>query len=113
MLCIGVIQLIPSYQRVIEELARVTKPEGTVLIQTLHRGSIQRKLVNLYEQNKKFDKMYGMDELEKVYRELGLGRIEFLKMYHPFSFVRISGEAGSLTDFFCTTFAIKGSKRIG
>lgn len=112
-LCIGVIQLIPDYRRVIEELARVTKPEGTMLIQTLHRRSIQRKALSLFEQSKKFDKMYDMDEVETLYRQLGFGGIEFLKMYHPFSFVSRSQEAGGLTDLLCTSFAIKGSKGIG
>src|SRR5690606_17593964 len=65
--CIGVIQLIEQYEAVIKELARVTKPGGTLLIETLHRGSIQRKLLKLFEQSKKFDRMYAMDELKNVF----------------------------------------------
>lgn len=109
-LCIGVIQLIADYRPVLKELARVVKPGGTLLIQTLHEGSLQRKALRLFEQKKKFDTMYGMDELQAVYEQLGFRQIEFLKMYHPFSFVA-TGHAG-FQDIFCTTFAIKGRKHV-
>ena len=111
--CIGVIQLIENYLPVINELARVTKPGGLLLIQTLHRGSIQRKVLGLFEQSKKFDKMYDMDELKSAYMQAGLENIAFLKMYHPFQFVSSSSNSRALTDAFCTSFAIKGSKQLG
>lgn len=109
-LCIGVIQLIPDYERVLQELARVVKPGGTMLIQTLHKDSVQRKLLRLFEQTRKFDRMYAMNELTAVYHTLGFGDVEFLKMYHPFQFVT-TGKQGSWLDRFCTSFAIKGRKR--
>ncbi|WP_248925655.1 class I SAM-dependent methyltransferase [Paenibacillus hamazuiensis] len=109
-LCIGVIQLIEQYTAVLRELARVTKPGGTMLVQTLHQGSIQRKLLKLFEKDKKFDRMYTMDELKQVYAQYGFGQIQFLKMYHPFKTVT-SGDEGKLSDMFCTSFAIKGSKK--
>ena len=108
-LCIGVIQLIEAYQSVIRELARVTKPGGILLIQTLHRDSIQRKLLRLIERTKKFDRMYAMSELQAEYSGADFGHIEFLKMYHPFRFVT-QGSEGELGDSFCTSFAIKGIK---
>ena len=46
-LCIGVIQLIADYRPVLTELARVTKPGGVLLIQILHKDSLQRKLLRL------------------------------------------------------------------
>ncbi len=111
-LCIGVIQLIENYRPVLQELARVTKPGGTLLIQTLHRGSIQRKLLKLVETQKKFDKLYSMAELEQVFAECGFEDISFQKLYHPFRFVT-TGAKGALTDLFCTSFAIKGRKKRG
>lgn len=108
--CIGVIQLIDDYRPILNELARVVKPGGTMLIQTLHKQSLQRKLVMLFEQNKKFDRMYGLDELSQVYTELGFEDIEFLKQYHPFKIVR-SENAKTCTDMFCTSFAIKARKQ--
>jgi len=111
-LCIGVIQLIEDHMSVLKELARVTKPGGTMLIQTLHKGSIQRKLLGLFERSKKFDKMYGMDELQTAFCQCGFEKFEFLKMYHPFTFVTTgSGEKG-IGNLFCTSFAIKGRKKI-
>jgi ubiquinone/menaquinone biosynthesis C-methylase UbiE len=110
--CIGVIQLIEQYTAVIKELARVTKPGGTLLIQTLNSGSIQRKLLRLFEKDKKFDRMYAMEELKKVFIQYGFEDIQFLKIYHPFKFVTASSGSGGLSSMFCTSFAIKGSKKI-
>ena len=109
--CIGVIQLIEDYEPVVAELARVTKPGGTLLVQTLHKGSIQRKLLRLFEHSKKFDRMYAMDELAQVFSRLSFGSITFLKQYHPFACVTDGATMGGLTDLFCTSFAIKGQKK--
>jgi len=110
-LCIGVIQLIEQHLAVLKELARVTKPGGTLLVQTLHNCSLQRKVLGLFERSKKFDKMYAMDELHKVFREYGFEHIEYLKMYHPFKFVTKGERAGKMSDVFCTSFALKGRKK--
>jgi ubiquinone/menaquinone biosynthesis C-methylase UbiE len=110
-LCIGVIQLIEQYEDVIKELARVTKPGGTLLIQTLNRSSVQRKLLKLFEKSKKFDRMYAMNELKQLYVKYGFEQIEFLHIYHPFKFVTKSSGEGMLSDMFCTSFAIKGRKK--
>ncbi|SDF29817.1 class I SAM-dependent methyltransferase [Sporolituus thermophilus] len=111
-LCIGVIQLIEQYKPVIAELARVTRPGGILLVQTLHKRSLQRKVLGLFEP-KKFDRMYDMDELKQSFTDCGLEAMEFLKMYHPFKFVSQSGDVGAWSDIFCTSFAIKGRKKIG
>ena len=108
--CIGVIQLIEDYQTVIAELARVTKPGGVLLVQTLHRKSLQRKLLHFFEHSKKFDKMFDMDEVAKVFDQLGLKDISFLKQYHPLKKVRQSTAVGHMMDNFCTSFAIRGMK---
>lgn len=110
-LCIGVIQLIEQYVSVIKELARVTKPGGTLLIETLNRGSIQRKLLKLFERSNKFDRMYAMDELKDVFIQHGFEQVEFMKIYHPFKFVTKSSGQGALSGTFCTSFAIKGRKK--
>jgi len=111
-LCIGVLQLIEQYMSVIEELARVTAPGGTLLVQTLHKDSVQRKILKLFEHGKKFDKMYTMGELKKAFIQYGFENIQFLKMYHPFQFVTKGSNEGMLSGMFCTSFAIKGSKKI-
>lgn len=110
-LCIGVIQLIEQHLPVLKELARVIKPGGTLLIQTLHKGSIQRKLLGLFEHSKKFDKMYSMNELKQEFEQCGFGEIEFLQMYHPFKCVTTGATPGALASF-CTSFAIKGRKKV-
>ncbi|MNR05050.1 hypothetical protein D3C85_1210580 [compost metagenome] len=107
------IQLIEQYRAVISELARVTKPGGTLLIETLHRKSWQRKLLRLFEKTKKFDQMYGMDELKKVFIEHGFEQIEFLKIYHPFPYVTKGSSEWKAYDRLCTSFAIKGIKKHG
>ena len=109
--CIGVIQLIENYQPVLAELARVTKPGGMLLVQTLHQGSLQRKLLGLVERSKKFDRMYEMAELRDEFDRLGFGEASFLKQYHPFKTVASSDSFGGIGDWFCTSFAIRGIKR--
>ena len=109
--CIGVIQLIENYQPVLAELARVTKRGGMLLVQTLHRGSLQRKLLGLVERSKKFDRMYEMAELRDEFDRLGFGEASFLKQYHPFKTVASSNSFGGPGDWFCTSFAIRGIKR--
>ncbi|NOU98189.1 methyltransferase domain-containing protein [Paenibacillus sp. LMG 31456] len=111
-LCIGVIQLIEQYKSVIGELARVTKPGGTLLIQTLNKGSLQRKVLRLFEKSKKFDKMYAMDELKKVFEAHGFEQIQFLNIYHPFKFVTTGDGQGLFSNTLSTSFAIKGRKKI-
>ncbi len=111
-LCIGVIQLIDDHLPVLRELARVTRPGGTLLVQTLHRGSLQRKLLAFFERSHKFDKMYAMGDLAAEFAACGLGDLEFLKLYHPFRFATVGG-AGGLGDFLCTSFALKGRKKGG
>jgi len=109
-LCIGVIQLIDDHMTVLRELARVIRPGGTLLVQTLHRGSLLRKIMARLEKRHKFDKMYAMDALAADFAACGLGDIEFLKMYHPFRAVTTGG-AGAMGDFLCTSFALKGRKK--
>ncbi|TBL77272.1 class I SAM-dependent methyltransferase [Paenibacillus thalictri] len=111
-MCIGVIQLIEQYENVLKELARVTKPGGTLLIETLNKGSVQRKMLKLFEKSKKFEKMYTMDELKRVFSKYGFGQIEFLKIYHPFKFVTQGSGDGLMSSMFSTSFAIKGRKNI-
>ena len=108
--CIGVIQLIENYRPVLAELARVTKPGGMMLVQTLHQGSLQRKLLGLVERRKKFDRMYQMVELRDEFDRLGFDEVSFLKQYHPFKAVTSGESFGGLTDNFCTSFAIRGIK---
>ncbi|WP_135549936.1 class I SAM-dependent methyltransferase [Paenibacillus cymbidii] len=110
-LCIGVIQLIPNYKPVLRELARVTKPRGTLLVQTLNRGSVQRKLLGLVEKTKKFDTMYAMKDMARDFAELGLTDIAFLNQYHPFKFTTSGRSAGIVPHLLSTSFAIKGCKR--
>ncbi|RKN78254.1 class I SAM-dependent methyltransferase [Paenibacillus ginsengarvi] len=108
--CNGVIQLIDQYEDVIKELARVTKRGGTLLVETLNRNSLQRKLLKLFEKDKKFDRMFEMNELQSVFKKYGFEHIEFLHIYHPFHFVTQGTGQGALANQFSTSFAIKGSK---
>ena len=108
--CIGVIQLIPDCAPILKELSRVTKPGGVLLVQTLHKGSVQRTLLSLVEKTKKFDRLYTMGELEETFKANGFAAIDFQKLYHPLRCVT-TGSRSCLTDCLCTSFAIKGRKQ--
>lgn len=110
-ICIGVIQLIDQYKETIHELARVTKPGGILLIETLNKSSVQRKVLRWFEKSKKFDQMYAMDEFENIFSLYGFENIQFLKLYHPFKFVSQGSADRDLLSKFCTSFAIKGVKK--
>jgi hypothetical protein len=83
------------------------------LVQTLHKGSLQRKLLGLFERSKKFDQMYAMNDLARVFSRVGFDSVEFLKQYHPLKVVARNSTSGKLTDLLCTSFAIRGSKKNG
>jgi len=70
-------------------------------------------LLGLFERSKKFDRMYAMDDLARVFVRAGFTSVEFLKQYHPFQVVTKSNVTGALADLFCTSFAIRGSKSSG
>jgi len=109
-ICIGVIQLIEDHKKLIQELHRVTKPGGILLIETLNKHSLQRKIYMLVNRTKKFDKMYDKIELKKEFEAIGFKNVEFMNMYHPFSHVGYSDRDGIFTKYFSTSFAIKAVK---
>lgn len=109
-LCIGVIQLIREYEKVIRELARVTRPGGTLLIETLNKNSVQRKVYSFLNRDKKFDLMFSKEELRRLFEGLGFKNIEFMSLYHPADFVTYKKDEGFIDKYFSTSFAIKGEK---
>jgi 2-polyprenyl-3-methyl-5-hydroxy-6-metoxy-1,4-benzoquinol methylase len=110
-LCIGVIQLVhEEYENVIKELVRVTKPGGTVLVETLNKNSFLRKIYLKFNKEKNFDYMFTKDALIGFYSKYGLKDIEFMTVYHPTSFVTYKKDEGFIDKYFGTSFAIKGSK---
>lgn len=110
-ICIGVIQLIPEYKKVLKELTRVVKPGGTLLIETLNGDSLIRKLYGMVNKKKSFDLMFSKQDLIKVFEELGYKDIEFLTLYQPLSCVTKEKKPSLFDSSFGTSFAIKGVKK--
>jgi len=107
---IGVIQYIHDYKNALKELARVVKPGGTLLIETLNEESLQRKAYCLFNKGKDFDLMFSKKQLSDVFVELGFKDIEFLTLYQPFYFKTTEKAPGFFDRRFGITFAIKGIK---
>ena len=110
-MCIGVIQHIKEYERIIKELCRVTKSGGTVLVETLNANSLQRKILSIIDKTKRFDFMYDATHLEVVFKKYGLDNIEFMNIYYPLNHASYKKSYGMMAKYFSTSFAIKGTKR--
>ncbi len=72
-LSIEMIQCVPNFKKAIEEMARVLKPGGKLVLQTLNRRSWLRRFHSLFEKNYRELHMFRSEELRELAEGAGLG----------------------------------------
>lgn len=109
-LCIGVLQLIRDERAVLTELASMLAPGGTLVVQTLNRESVQRRLVAPFRSDEPFDRLFRCGELRDAFLGLGLRDVSFLHAYYPLAMTTRSENPGLLARSFTTSFAVRGRR---
>jgi 2-polyprenyl-3-methyl-5-hydroxy-6-metoxy-1,4-benzoquinol methylase len=107
--CIGVLQLVADERAVLAELASMLAPGGTLVVQTLNRDSLQRKLRAPFAREPSF-RLFRCAELRDAFHELGLGDVSFLNAHYPLRATTRSPDPGLLVRSLATSFAIRGRR---
>jgi SAM-dependent methyltransferase len=109
-LCIGVLQLIRDEHAVLAELTSLLAPNGTLVVQTLNRSSLQRRILSPFRKEEPFDRLFHCAELRDAFLALGLRDVSFLHAYYPLAMTTRSENPGLLARSFTTSFAIRGRR---
>lgn len=112
-LCIGVLQLVEddrAVRAVLGELTSMLAPGGALVVQTLNQDSLQRKLLALLPQVKRFDRLFRCAELRDAMVAVGLGDVDFLNAYYPLSMTTRSKSPGVVSRSLSTSFAVRGRR---
>ena len=114
-LCINTLQHFQEPRPVLNELARVTRPGGWLIVATINRASLQRRLLSLVWRPHLAAGLcaYTSDELKNEFYLLGLQEIQFLHLYYPLPYTTRQVQSGWLQDYFSSTIVIRGRKPFG
>ncbi len=111
-LCIGVWQHLAECEPVLIELSRVTRRGGLVVVSTINRHSVQRRVLShlWHPAVAETLRAYNAPELQNDFEKCALQDIEFLNLYYPLPYVTRRRKTNWLQDFFSSTVAIRGRK---
>jgi ubiquinone/menaquinone biosynthesis C-methylase UbiE len=114
-LCMGMLQLLKSDVDVyacLEELTRITKPGGLILISTLNAESLLRKVYGLVKKDIgiHFERMFLIHELYNIFKQLRIEIQETIFFYTPFPLWNKSSSPGLFHRLFSATFLVVGRK---
>lgn len=102
----GIVQLLPSADRAVAELVRVTRSGGQVIVVTVNHESLLRKLFK----EKHYLRAYSVGELIAICERLGLEHLEVVPLFFPFA-LRYRVRRPSLpTRWAMASFVLRGIK---
>ena len=105
-LCIGVLQLIEDDRAVLAELTAMLAPEITLVVQTLNRESLQRKILTLSCAKRRVSVR---SRAARRILAVGLGDVDSTA-YYPLPAATISATPGLLARSLSTSFAVRGRR---
>ncbi|NOZ63500.1 MAG: class I SAM-dependent methyltransferase [Caldiserica bacterium] len=102
---IGLLQYIENEAEVVREMARVTKPRGTIILSLLHKNSLIRELIEWTGKETLELKKFSLPQTRGLLKTHGIGKISFKLLSYPLpcSFSRFPLPL-------VTTFLVKGEK---
>ena len=83
---------------------------GTLVVQTLNRESLQRKILTPLLREKSVFRLFRCAELRDEMLAVGLGDVDFLHAYYPLPTTTISATPGLLARSLSTSFAVRGRR---
>lgn len=116
-LCISAIQLFNKEQDVnqcLEELIRITKPGGTIILATINAESLARKVFSLIRKDEGlfFERMYSVSDIINKFKRLNIDTREIYFFYLPLSYMNKSLSPGFFHRVLSATFLIVGRKQL-
>ena len=115
-ICSGMLQLFKNNKdadKCLEELNRITKPGGTIIIATVNAESIVRKAYSLFRkvEGVSFERMYSVSEMFDKLNRLNIDIKETYFFYPLLPFWNKSSSPGILLRLLSATFLIVGQKK--
>lgn len=115
-LCISTIQLFNKDQDVfkcLEELMRITKPKGTIILATINAESLLRKVFSVIRKDEGlfFERMFSVADIMNNFSRVHIDIREIIFFYLPFSYVNKSLSPGFFHRLLSATFLIVGRKK--
>ena len=106
-LCAGLLQCLPSANRTVEELWRVLKPAGSLILVTSNAESIARRILK----NSDYVQMYRANALINLCASLGFTNMTVTPLFFPFAASFSTAAPSLLTRLVMASFIIKGTKQ--
>jgi len=115
-LCISAIQLFKEERDVnmfLEEIVRITKPNGIVVLATINAESLARKVLSLFKKDEgvNFERMFIVNELINKLSRLHVDITEIIFFYLPLQYYSTSKFPGIIHRLLSATFLIVGRKK--
>lgn len=110
-LCIEMFQCVDNGNEIVKEMARVLKPGGKLVVQTLNKSSLIRRAHRLLDSESKLLRMYDLDELMAYTDFPGVGDRKVIYNYYPVPLKAARAGSSWLANLAATSFAVIAEKQ--